>query len=80
MKLGQTFKYRKSGWHEDVTLVILHNYEENRRVLYCPEIGCYWGLHALLYARMDRRLSRQEIIDLQYAYDKSKFKMKKADG
>lgn len=60
MKIGQTFKYRRSGAHEDVTLIILRD-EFGRKHLFDLDYNIRIGEAALLNATPDRVFTKQEI-------------------
>lgn len=72
MRVGQTYKFRYDGGHGYVTLCILHDYKRNTRYLYNIDIGCQQGLSALLYAKPDRILTKNELRNLYEKIDENK--------
>jgi len=61
MKIGDKFKYRHGGKHDDVTLIILHDHKENRRYLYNIDYKVRIGDVALLYSEYIGRATKDEI-------------------
>ena len=69
MKIGQTFLYKKSGSHSHFILVILHDYKENKRFLYCPEVKMRFTEKALLYAEISLVLTKDELKKIEDEYN-----------
>lgn len=66
IKIGSLFKYKHNGKHENCTIVILYNKEQKKRYLYNLDYKVPIGDHHLLYAEfLDRKLSRNEILNLE---------------
>ena len=63
MKVGQTFTWRKSGWHTDCILVIRAD-EYGVKYLYNIDLGCRQGEIALLNAKIGPVLTRKELADI----------------
>ena len=63
MKVGQTFTWRKSGWHTDCILVIRAD-EYGVKYLYNIDLGCRQGEIALLNAKIGPVLTRKEFVDI----------------
>jgi hypothetical protein len=61
MKIGYLFKYRHNGMHDDVTLVILHDYKTNRRFLYNIDYGWRIGDCHIFYAKYIGKASKADI-------------------
>ena len=61
MKIGDLFKYRHTGMHKDVTLIILHDAVENKRYLFNIDYSVRVGDSHLLYAKHVGRASKKDI-------------------
>ena len=62
MKIGYKFKYRHSGKHGDVTLIILYDRNENKRFLYNIDYEVRVGDCHLLYAKYIGKASKEDIL------------------
>jgi hypothetical protein len=62
MKIGDIFRYRHNGKHDDVILIILHDYNAGERILYNIDYGVRVGLIHLLYSKHIGRATEEQIL------------------
>ena len=79
MKVGQTFTWRKSGCHEDCTLVIMAD-QNGVKYLYNIDLGFHQGEKALLNAKIGPVLTRKELeAAMQKVKDEKEAKLKQLE-
>ena len=71
---GDIYKYRFSGSHEDVTIVVLFDPIRSEHIPFCLEIGVRVGDSALLTAKRVGKLSKKELCQIEKKYFQKKLR------
>jgi len=63
MRIGEIFKRTTNGSHSHQSLIILHNYKKNCRVVYIIEYGVLTGAAAILYANRTGLVASNDVVE-----------------